>query len=85
MADKSVKKKGFFAKVKGFFAGIGKFFRDTVSEMKKVVWPSRKQVLNNTLVVLAVVLIAAIVLVALDALFGFAISGLFQLLGGVAA
>ena len=85
MADTSVKKKGFFAKVKGFFVGIGKFFRDTVSEMKKVVWPGKKQVINNTLVVLVVVLIAAIVLVALDALFGFAISGLFQLLGGAAA
>ena len=85
MADKSVKKKGFFAKVKGFFVGIGKFFRDTVSEMKKVVWPSKKQIINNTLVVLAVVLVAAIVLVALDALFGFGISGLFQLLGGLSA
>ena len=41
MADKTEKKsKGFFAKVKGFFGRIAKFFRDTVSEMKKVVWPS---------------------------------------------
>lgn len=85
MAETSSKKPGFFSKVKNWFKGIGKFFRDTVSEMKKVVWPGKKQVINNTLVVLVVVLIAAIVLVALDALFGFAISGLFQLLGGAAA
>ena len=85
MAETSSKKPGFFTRVKNWFKGIGKFFRDTVSEMKKVVWPSRKQVINNTLVVLAVVLIAAIVLVALDSLFGFAISGLFKLLGGLSA
>ena len=42
MADKTEKKsKGFFAGVKRFFGRIGKFFRDTVSEMKKVVWPSK--------------------------------------------
>ena len=85
MAEKTEKKKGFFAGIKRFFKNIAKFFRDTRSEMKKVVWPNKKQVINNTLVVLVVVLIAAIDLVALDALFGFAISGLFQLLGGAAA
>ncbi len=42
MADKTEKKKGFFAGVKRFFGRIGKFFRDTVSEMKKVVWPLEK-------------------------------------------
>ncbi len=71
MADKTTKKVGFFGKVKNFFGRIGKFFRDTVSEMKKVVWPSKKQIINNTLVVLAVVLIAAVVIFLLDSLFGF--------------
>ena len=70
MADKSVKKPGFFAKVKGFFARIGKYFRDTRSEMKKVVWPSRKQVINNTIVVCVVVLISALVVLLLDFVFG---------------
>ena len=55
MADKTEKKsKGFFAGVKRFFGRIGKFFRDTVSEMKKVVWPSKKQIINNTVVVAVV-------------------------------
>ena len=71
MADKTTKTVGFFGKVKNFFGRIGKFFRDTVSEMKKVVWPSKKQIINNTLVVLAVVLIAAVVIFLLDSLFGF--------------
>ena len=85
MADKSVKKKGFFAKVKGFLTGVGKFFRDIISEMKKVVWPSKKQIINNTLVVLAVVVIAAVILVVIDAVFGYGISGLFKLLGNLSA
>ena len=41
MAETSSKKPGFFSKVRNWFKGIGKFFRDTVSEMKKVVWPSK--------------------------------------------
>ena len=70
MADKTEKKsKGFFAKINSFFERIGKFFRDTVSEMKKVVWPSKKQTLNNTLVVLVVVVVAAVIIMVLDAVF----------------
>jgi len=79
MADKTVKKPGFFAKVKGFFSRIGKYFRDTRSEMKKVVWPTRKQSLRNTVVVIVVVIIAAVVMILLDLIF----SGLVRLLIGV--
>ncbi len=79
MADKTEKKPGFFAKVKGFFARIGKFFRDTKSELKKVAWPSKKETKTNTLVVLAVVGIAAVVMITLDALFG----GIMGLIIGV--
>lgn len=48
---------------------IAKFFRDTVSEVKKVVWPSKKQVLNNTAVVLAVCVICGAVLFGVDSVF----------------
>lgn len=79
MADKTEKKsKGFFAKIKNFFGRIGKFFRDTVSEMKKVVWPSKKQIFNNTVVVLVVVLVAAVIIVVLDTVFHFGLSHLLQ-------
>ena len=37
---------------KGLFKRIGRGFRDTRGEMKKVVWPSRKQAINNTVIVL---------------------------------
>lgn len=39
------------------------FIKNVRSEMKKVVWPTKKQILNNTgLVILLVVAVAAIVL-----------------------
>lgn len=69
MAEKNQKKPGFFAGVKRFFQNIAKFFRDTFSEMKKVVWPSKKQIGNNVLVVVVVVVIAALLIFGLDAVF----------------
>ena len=39
-------------------------------ELKKVVWPSKKQILNNTLVVLAAILISAVFIGGLDAILG---------------
>ena len=64
------KKVSFFDKVKNFFKGIGKYFKDTKSELKKVVWPSKADVKTNTVVVLVTVAIAAVVMIALDAIFG---------------
>ena len=54
---------------------IVKFFKEVKSEMKKVVWPTRKQVTNNTLIVLAVVVLVGLVIWVLDLLFQY---GLFQ-------
>ncbi len=48
---------------------VVKFFKDLVSEAKKVVWPSKKQVLNNTGVVLAVCALSGAILFVLDAIF----------------
>jgi preprotein translocase subunit SecE len=44
------------------FKAIARYFREVKSEMKKVVWPSRKQVVNNTLVVIAAVLVIGIII-----------------------
>ena len=74
MADKTEKKPGFVARmkaaVKNFCGNVAKFFRDTKSELKKVVWPSKADVKTNTIVVLVTVAIAAVVMIALDAIFG---------------
>ena len=45
---------------------LGKWFREMRSELKKVVWPTPKQVLNNTIVALAVMAVSAVVVWALD-------------------
>ena len=64
MADKTEKKPGFVARaktaVKNFCARVAKFFRDTKSELKKVVWPSKEDIKTNTVVVLVTVVIAAV-------------------------
>ena len=72
-AQSDKKKTSFFSKVKNFFKGIAKYFKDTKSELKKVVWPSKKDVKTNTITVIAVVVIAAVVLIVLDLIFGGAI------------
>ena len=66
MAEKVIKKPNIFRRVGHT---IFRFFRDTKGEMKKVVWPSFKQVRNNLIVVLVFVLIAALLIFALDFVF----------------
>ena len=66
MADKKADKNK-----PGFFARLGKYFRDAKGEFKKIVWPSRKQVWNNVVVVLVMVVIFAIATWGLDLLFAF--------------
>ena len=74
MADKTENKPGFVARakaaVKNFGARVSKFFRDTKSELKKVVWPSKADVKTNTIVVLITVAVAAVVMILLDAIVG---------------
>ena len=43
-----------------------KFFRETKSEIKKVSWPSKTQLLHNTAVILAFVVIMTIILSVFD-------------------
>lgn len=51
------------------FKRIGRFFRDLRSEFKKIVWPTKKQTLNNTLVVLVCVAVSGIVIWSVDWVF----------------
>lgn len=48
---------------------IMQFFREVRAEMKKVIWPSKEEVLNYTLVVLITVCLAAGFVYLLDLLF----------------
>ena len=53
------------------FARIGRGFRNMKGEMSRVVWPSRKQVINNTGVVLGFMAIAAVFIGGFDTVLSF--------------
>ena len=45
------------------------FFKDFKAELKKVIWPTPKQVVNNTVAVMVIVLITATIVFVLDVVF----------------
>ena len=49
-----------------FFKRIAKWWREMKSELKKVIWPTPKQTLNNTIAALVVMAISAIVIWGFD-------------------
>ena len=58
----AAKKPGVFKRIFGFFKGMR-------SELMKVTWPTFRQVVNNTLVVLAVVISSGVFIGLVDFLF----------------
>ena len=52
--------------------------KDTKAELKKVVWPTGKQIANNTLWVLILVIIVAAVVLGIDAVLKLVDTGLWQ-------
>ena len=78
-ADKS--KKDVKKSKPGFFARIGKWLKDMKSELKKVQWPSFKQTMNNTGIVILCVIVVGIFIWLFDAVAGALIEfllGLFR-------
>ena len=82
-AEKAKKDKKSDKKSKpGVFARIGKWLKDMKSELKKVQWPTRKQTVNNTLIVIACVIVVGIFIWLFDAVAGGLIQALFHLVNG---
>jgi preprotein translocase subunit SecE len=75
-SKKQVKQQNFFVRTG---KRIAKWFREMKAELKKVVWPTPKQVLNNTWVVVVTVLIVGLVI----SLFGLAATQGISLLVGL--
>ena len=75
MAKNEGKKSNFFVR---FFRRTAKWFREMKSEPKKVVWPTRKQLLNNTLVVIAVIIVCGVFIWAFDWLAGVGVRALIS-------
>ena len=65
----------------GFFQRIGKWLKELKVELKKVQWPTRKQTVNNTLIVLACVAVVGLCIWVFDYVATNAINLLINLLG----
>ena len=64
------KKPNFFVRTG---SRIARWFREMKSELKKVVWPSGKQLVNNTLIVLAAILVVGVIVCLFDYVAGWGI------------
>lgn len=67
MADKQ-KKDNFFKRAGRKIAGGAKA---TKSEIKKISWPTRKQLFNNTAIVIVCIIVIGVIIFILDTIFGF--------------
>lgn len=79
MADE---KKNSKAKKPSVFARAGKWFRELRAEMRKIVWPTRQQTVNNMLIVIAAVLIVGVFVWVLDLIFGGVVAAVIGMLAG---
>ena len=73
-----VKKENWFARTWGKTC---KYFRELRSELKKVVWPTAKQVAKNTLIVLACVFVVGVFMWLFDTVADLGIKGLLAIVG----
>ena len=64
-----------------FTKRVGKWFRDMKSELKKVIWPTPKQILNNTGISLAMMVTSAVALWCFDKVASLGIQALIDLVG----
>ena len=73
-------------KKENFFVRSGKriarWFREMRSELKKVVWPTKSQIINNTLVVIACDVVVGVFIWVFDAVAGLVVNGIITLVRG---
>ena len=66
----------------GLFGRIAKWMRELKSELKKVQWPTGKQTVNNTVIVIACVIVVGIFIWVFDALASGVIGAILALFKG---
>lgn len=59
-------KPSFFKRIGNFFKRIGRFFKNMWHELKKVSWPSVKEVRNYSLVVFAFMIVMGVIIGLMD-------------------
>ena len=68
--------------IKRAFGSVCRYFRELKSELKKVVWPTPKQVLKNALIVLACVVVVGVFIWLFDFVAQFGINALISAVKG---
>ena len=81
--NKEVKKVGFFTRAKNFVVALPKTianaFKNMVAELKKVAWPSKKDLVNYSVVVIGFVVALAVIVGLLDTVSSFLVKQLMTL------
>lgn len=81
--NKEVKKVGFFTRAKNFIVALPKrianAFKNMVAELKKVAWPSKKDLINYSIVVIGFVVVLAVIVGVLDTASSFVVKQLIEL------
>ena len=80
---KEGKKPGFITRAKNWIVALPKrianAFKNMAAELKKVAWPSKKDLINYSLVVIAFVVVLAVVVGLLDTASSFLVKKLIEL------
>lgn len=80
---KKADKPGFFARAKNFIVAlpgrVAAAFKNMAAELKKVAWPSKKDLINYSIVVIGFVVILAIIVGVLDTASSFVVKQLIML------
>jgi preprotein translocase subunit SecE len=63
------------------FARLARYFNDVKAEMRRVVWPNRKEVLNSSWVVVITLAIFIVLIFLLDSVASWIIRGLAGIVG----
>ena len=56
-------------KLKNIFNKINNFIKEAISELRKVIWPTKKDLKNSTIVVISTIIIASIFIGLIDIFF----------------
>jgi len=56
-------------KLKNIFTKINNFLKEAIAELKKVIWPNKKDLKNSTIIVITTIIIASIFIGLVDLFF----------------
>ena len=83
MSENKEVKTGFFTRAVNFCKALPKrvanAFKNMVAELKKVAWPSKKDLINYSIIVIGFVVVLALVVGVLDTASSFVVKKLIEL------